>query len=74
MELDIRGKNIYGDAKTKHELIECLREEVKFIKALPDEAKIHNNGDDYITFTVEAMDKDDVKYYKSLGFVKRSYD
>ena len=73
MELTIRGENIYGNAKTKHELIECLREEAKLIKALPDEATINNNGNDYITFTVRAMDKDDVKYYKRLGF-RRSYD
>lgn len=73
MELTIRGKNIYGNAKTKHELIECLRREAKLIKSLPDEAKIHNNGDDYITFEVEPEDKDDRKFFQSLGF-KRSYE
>ena len=36
----------------------------------PDEAKILNQGDDYIFFTVDPKDKDDRKYYKSLGFMK----
>ena len=73
MRLTIRGKHIYGNAKTKHEMLERLRDQIAYIKKLPDEAKIHNTGVDYIEFTVEPEDKDDRKYFKSLGF-GRFYD
>jgi 4-hydroxyphenylpyruvate dioxygenase-like putative hemolysin len=70
MRLTIKGKHIYGNAKTKHEMLERLRDQIAYIKKLPDEAKIHNTGDDYIEFTVEPKDKDDRKYFKSLGFAR----
>ena len=68
MELIIRGKDIYGNSKSKSSLIKCLQQEIEYISRLPDEAKILNQGDDYIFFTVDPKDKDDRKYYKSLGF------
>jgi len=68
MILTIRGKNIFGDSKTKIDLLSCLISMERLIRQLPDDVKIHNQGDDYIDFIVEPKDKDDRKYYKSLGF------
>ena len=48
MELIIRGKDIYGNSKSKSSLIKCLQQEIEYISKLPDEAKISNQGDDYI--------------------------
>jgi len=68
MELIIRGKNIFGNSKTKKEMIDCLDCYVDWIKQLPDDIKIVNQGDDYINFYAEPKDKDDRKYLKKLGF------
>ena len=53
MELIIRGKDIYGNSKSKSSLIKCLQQEIEYILNLPEEATIENSGDDYITFYVE---------------------
>ena len=68
MILTIRGKNIFGDSKTKIDLLSCLISMERLIRQLPDDVKIHNQGDDYIDFIVEPKDKDDRKYLKRLGF------
>ena len=70
MELIIRGKDIYGNSKSKSSLIKCLQQEIEYILNLPEEATIENSGDDYITFYVDPKDKDDRKHYKSLGFMR----
>lgn len=53
MELIIRGKDIYGNSKSKSSLIKCLQQEIEYILNLPEEATIENSGDDYITFYVD---------------------
>ena len=56
MILTIRGKNIFGDSKTKIDLLSCLISMERLIRQLPDDVKIHNQGDDYIDFIVEPKD------------------
>ena len=68
MELIIRGKNIFGNSKTKKEMIDCLDYFAEWIKHIPDDVKIENQGDDYINFYAEPKDKDDRKYLNKLGF------
>ena len=68
MILTIRGKNIFGDSKSKADMLDCLRSMAALIKQIPDDVEIHNQGDDYIDFIVEPKDKDDRKYLKRLGF------
>ena len=46
-----------------------LRDEIQdWFEKLPEEMEVFNTDDDYLTFRVEAKDKDDVKYYKRKGF------
>jgi hypothetical protein len=62
MELTIQCQWIFNNFKTKSDLIYALKD-------IPEEAKIvSSNGVDYVTFQVQANDKDDYKYYKSKGF------
>ena len=71
MEYCMRGKWIFESAKTKSELINCLRDRIEFIKALPDDIEIENANDgqdDYVILRAEPKDKDDSKYLKRLGF------
>ena len=68
MILTIRGKNIFGDSKSKADMIDCLRSMAALIKQIPDDVEIYNQGADYIDFIVEPKDKDDRKYLKRLGF------
>ena len=68
MILTIRGKNIFGDSKSKADMLDCLRSMAALIKQIPDDVEIYNQGDDYIDFIVEPKDKDDRKYLKRLGF------
>ena len=68
MELIIRGKYIFGNSKTKKEMIDCLDYFAEWIKHIPDDVKIENQGDDYINFYAEPKDKDDRKYLNKLGF------
>jgi hypothetical protein len=68
MELTFRGKHAFDSCKSKDDLIQKCRFLISKFKELPEETKIDNNDDDYIFFSVEAKDKDDVKYYKSKGF------
>ena len=63
MELDIRGKNIFGNSKNVSEMISCLHDMETMLRDIPPEATLTFNQDDYLTFSVEAKDKDDVKYY-----------
>ena len=72
MELCIRAKGILDGSRTRREAIDKAFSLVGMLERIPPEAKIdtENNQDDYITFNVTAKDKDDVKYYKSIGFVK----
>tara|TARA_Y100000031_G_scaffold22829_1_gene23940 strand:+ start:447 stop:677 length:231 start_codon:yes stop_codon:yes gene_type:complete len=74
MELIFRGKNIYGTSKTKKEMIECLKDHIDWIKEIPDDAELHNNDDDYIFFFAEPKDKDDRKYLKRLGFIRKEIE
>ena len=69
---ELKANDIYGNSKSKSSLIKCLQQEIEYISKLPDEAKISNQGDDYIFFTVDPKDKDDRKFYKSLGFRRES--
>tara|TARA_B110001454_G_C12592990_1_gene381034 strand:- start:195 stop:419 length:225 start_codon:yes stop_codon:yes gene_type:complete len=68
MELTLRGKDIYGSAETKKEMIERLKNQINCIRKIPDDVKIDNNYDDYIYFYAEPKDKDDRKYLQKLGF------
>ena len=70
MELLSRGKNIYGNSKTKKEMIECLHYHIDWIKQIPDDAEITNQEDDYMFFHAEPKDKDDRKYLKTHGFYR----
>ena len=74
MELLIRGKNIFGNSKTKEEMVGCLRGYISLINSIPDDAQITNQEDDYIFFHVEPKDKDDRKYLKALGFYREDRD
>lgn len=74
MELIIRGKGIFGESKTKGEMIGCLHSVGHWIKEIPDDAKIYNQGDDYVIFSAEPKDKDDRKYLTSLGFVRKEVE
>ena len=68
MELYIRGKHIFGTSENKSEMIQCLQDIIKQLKDIPEDAKLQNNGDDYLTFYITAKDKDDYKYFRKLGF------
>ena len=68
MIFTIRGKNIFGDSKSKADMIDCLRSMAALIKQIPDDVEIYNQGNDYIDFIVAPKDKDDRKYLKRLGF------
>ena len=68
MELTFRGKNAFDDCHTKEDLIQTCDVYKKLFEKLPEETHIENSNEDYIFFSVEAKDKDDVKYYKRKGF------
>ena len=70
MELTIRGKNIFGSATSIRGMVECLIDMKKRLEELPQDAKVINNDDDYVFIGVNALDKDDYKYFKSKGFRK----
>ena len=70
MELLIRGKDIFGNSKTKLEMVGCLKDYINLINPIPDDAQITNQDDDYIYFHTEPKDKDDRKYLKTLGFYR----
>ena len=68
MEQSFRGSNAFDDCNTKEELIKRCDLYKKLFEKLPEETRITNSNEDYIFFTVEAKDKDDIKYYKRKGF------
>ena len=68
MELIFRGKHSFDDCDSKNDFIKRCDEIKDRFEKLPEEAEITNHNDDYIFFSVEAKDKDDVKYYKRKGF------
>ena len=70
MELTIRGKNIFENATSIRGMVECLIDMKKRLEELPQDAKVINNDDDYVFIGVNALDKDDYKYFKSKGFRK----
>ena len=51
-------------------MVECLIDMKKRLEELPQDAKVINNDDDYVFIGVNALDKDDYKYFKSKGFRK----
>ena len=52
----------------KGKVIKRCDEIQDWFEKLPEEMEVFNTDDDYLTFRVEAKDKDDVKYYKRKGF------
>jgi hypothetical protein len=70
MELTIRGKNIFENATSIRGMVECLIDMKKRLEELPQDAKVINSDDDYVFIGVNAIDKDDYKYFKSKGFRK----
>ena len=74
MELIFRGKNIYGTSKTKKEMIDCLTDQIDWINEIPDDVELLNNDDDYIFIRAEPKDKDDRKYVKRLGFIRKEIE
>ena len=70
MELTIRGKHIFDNATSIRGMVECLIDMKKRLEELPQDAKVINNDDDYLFIGVNALDKDDYKYFKSKGFRK----
>ena len=68
MELTFRGKHSFDNCNTKGEFMERCDELKDWFDTIPEEAVIENTEDDYISFYVDAKDKDDVKYYKRKGF------
>ena len=70
MELTIRGKNIFENATSIRGMVECLIDMKKRLDELPQDAKVINSDDDYVFIGVNAIDKDDYKYFKSKGFRK----
>jgi hypothetical protein len=68
MELTFRGKHSFDDCSSKNDLIKRCDEIQDWFEKLPEEMEVFNTDDDYLTFSVEAKDKDDVKYYKRKGF------
>ena len=74
MEIIFRGKHSFDDCDSKEELIKrCYEIKARFA-TLPDDVRVHNEGDDYILFTAEPKDKDDRKYLKRLGFQREEPD
>jgi hypothetical protein len=52
-------------------LIALLQHKIWWLQKLPDDVKvIRNVEDDYIYLEVDPKDKDDRKYFKSLGFTR----
>ena len=68
MEIIFRGKHSFDDCCSKEDLIKRCDEIQDWFETLPDEVVIRNMDDDYIYLKVDPKDKDDRKYYKSLGF------
>jgi|TARA_Y100000816_G_C25659477_1_gene350177 hypothetical protein len=71
MQIMFRSKYLLDGATTKKELIALLQHKIWWLQKLPDDVKvIRNVEDDYIYLEVDPKDKDDRKYFKSLGFTR----
>jgi hypothetical protein len=71
MQIMFRSKYLLDGATTKQELIALLQHKIWWLQKLPDDVKvIRNVEDDYIYLEVDPKDKDDRKYFKSLGFTR----
>tara|TARA_R100001224_G_C3925593_1_gene116862 strand:- start:1 stop:228 length:228 start_codon:yes stop_codon:yes gene_type:complete len=68
MQQTFRGKHAFDNCHTKEDLIKTCDLYKNLFEKLPEETHIENSNEDYIFFSVEAKDKDDVKYYKRKGF------
>ena len=55
-------------------MIKCLEYYIDWIRQISDKTKITNQEDDYIFFHSEPKDKDDIKYLKSLGFIREEIE
>ena len=71
MELTFRGKHSFDDCNSKEELIKRCDEIQDWFETLPEDVSVQNTDDDYILIRAEPKDKDDRKYLKRLGFVRK---